>query len=79
MELSYISGKGNPKNLLIFQEVTFLARKMKKTHFEKTSYISGGNLQCLKIKKFLYFFSNKAQRKVSYTFPYKEAKLSKLK
>ena len=37
MELSYISGNGNPKNLLIFEEVTFLAWKMKK----KRSYISG--------------------------------------
>ena len=33
MELSYISGNGNPKKLLIFQEVTFRTRKMKKTHF----------------------------------------------
>ena len=29
-ELSYISGNGNPKKLLIFQEVTFQARKIKK-------------------------------------------------
>ena len=56
MELSYISGKGNPKNLLIFQEVTFLARKMKKTHFEKTSYISGKwNFLDPRLKNFLYF------------------------
>ena len=30
-----------PKNLLIFQELTFRARKMKNTHSEKMSYISG--------------------------------------
>ena len=30
MELSHISGNGSPKKLLIFQEVTFRARKMKK-------------------------------------------------
>ena len=43
MELSYISGNGSPKKLLIFQEVTFRARKMKKKkkHSEKISYISG--------------------------------------
>ena len=36
-ELSYISGNGKPKNLLIFQEVNFRVRKIKK----KTSYMSG--------------------------------------
>ena len=30
MELSYISGNGNPKKLLIFQEVTFCAQKVTK-------------------------------------------------
>ena len=40
-ELSYISGNGNPKRLLIFEEVTFQARKMKKTLPGKVSYISG--------------------------------------
>ena len=36
-ELSYISGNGKPKNLLIFQEVNFRAQKKKK----KNSYMSG--------------------------------------
>ena len=31
----YISGDGNPKKLLIFQEVTFRAQKIKKAHSEK--------------------------------------------
>ena len=39
MKLSYILGNGNPKNLLIFQEGTLRAQKIKKTHSEKTSYI----------------------------------------
>ena len=30
MELLYISGDVNPKRLLIFQDVTFRAQKMKK-------------------------------------------------
>ena len=38
-ELSYISGNGNPKKLLIFQEVTFQDRKIKNTHSENVSYI----------------------------------------
>ena len=29
-ELFYISGSGNPKKLIIFQEVTFPAQKIKK-------------------------------------------------
>ena len=41
MELFYILGNGNPKKLPIFQEVTFWARKVKRTHSEKMSYISG--------------------------------------
>ena len=32
---SYISGNGNPKKLLIFQEVTFRAQKMKKNPLKK--------------------------------------------
>ena len=40
-ELSYISGNGNPKKLLIFQEVTFQAQKIKRNHSEKTSYFLG--------------------------------------
>ena len=39
-ELPYFSGNRNPEKLLIFQQVTFRDRKIKKTHFEKTSYIS---------------------------------------
>ena len=31
-KLSYISGNVNPKKLLIFQKVTFRARKEKRTH-----------------------------------------------
>ena len=37
----YISGNGNPKKLLIFQEVTFQSRKNKKICLVKLSYISG--------------------------------------
>ena len=67
----YISGKRNPKKI---QEVTFQAQKMKKPTLKKIlafqemelSYISGGNLQSLKIKNF-------------YIFSHKEAKFSKLK
>ena len=32
---SYISGNGNPKKLVIFQEVTFRAQKMKKKTLSK--------------------------------------------
>ena len=39
-KISYISGSGNPKNLLIFQKVTLKARKNKKIHPEKNPYIS---------------------------------------
>ena len=35
MELFYISGNRNPKKLLIFQEVTSRAQKMKKPTLEK--------------------------------------------
>ena len=35
-DLSYISGNVNPKKLLIFQEVTFRARKVKRTKKEPT-------------------------------------------
>ena len=51
-ELSHISGKRNPKKLLILQEVTFRARFPTSL---KTSYIAGRNLQSLKIKNFLNF------------------------
>ena len=70
-KISYISGNGNPEKLLIFQEVTFRARKIKKNppwknflylgkwNFPAPSlrnyFNSGRNLQDLKIKNFLYF------------------------
>ena len=38
---SYISGNRNPKKILIFQEVSFQAQKMKINHSEKKNYISG--------------------------------------
>ena len=41
-EITYISGNGNPKIRLIFQEVTFQARKnKKKIHLKKICYTSG--------------------------------------
>ena len=52
MELSYISGNGNPKNLLIFEEVTFLAWKMKK---KKVLYFRKWNFPAPSLKNFLYF------------------------
>ena len=66
-ELSYISrNEAFLINIsLIFQEVTFQARKIEKKNILKKflifremelSYISGDNLQSLKIKSFLYFF-----------------------
>ena len=57
-ELSYISENGNPKNLP--------DSKSKNNPLLNVSYISGGNLQSLKMKYF-------------HTFSYKEAKFSKLK
>ena len=45
MELSYVSGNINPKKLLIFQEVTFPAQKIKKTTLKKL-------LKCSKIELF---------------------------
>ena len=69
-KISYISGNGNPEKLLIFQEVTFWARKIKKKSPLKKLLIFGKmelsssklkkllwfrNLQDLKIKNFLYF------------------------
>ena len=35
-KISYISANGNPKKLLIFQEVTFRARKIKKPTLKKS-------------------------------------------
>ena len=34
-KIPYISGSGNPKNLLIFQEATFQAQKIKKSTWRK--------------------------------------------
>ena len=57
-EHSYISRNETLKKLLIFQEVTFRARKMEKKlkktscpKLKKTSKISGRNLQSLKNKQ----------------------------
>ena len=41
MEISYTSGNGKHKKLLIFQKVTFQARKIKRTYSSKIPYISG--------------------------------------
>ena len=40
-EIFYILGDENPEKLLIFQDVTLPARKIKRTHSEKMPYISG--------------------------------------
>ena len=56
-------------------------------NLKKNSYISGGNLQSLKNKNPLYFFSHffvyrellKYKRNISYTFPYKKAIFYQLK
>ena len=55
VRLSYISGNGNPKKFLIFQEKIFRARKMKKSRSEKMSYISGNKIVSPKHKKFFIF------------------------
>ena len=55
MELSYISGNGNPKKLLIFQEVTFRARKNKKLALKKVLYFGKCNFLAPSLKDFLYF------------------------
>ena len=49
-ELSYISGNGNPKKLLIFQEVTVHARKMKRTTIKK--FFRKKNFLTPSLKKF---------------------------
>ena len=54
-ELSYILGNGNLKKLLLFQEVTFQARKMRKTHFEKSFIFPEMKLSSQKHKKLLTF------------------------
>ena len=76
------------KNEKNFSEKTFciLRNETFQTHAYKTSYISGGKLQNLKIKKFVFFVCLKRcfkmqiqKKKLSYTFSYKEANFSKLK
>ena len=52
-ELSYISGNGKPKNLLIFQEVNFRAQKKKK----KILICPELELSCTEVKKLLVFQS----------------------
>ena len=59
-EPSHISGNGKPRKLLILQEVTFRARKMKKKkHSEETSGIwkfpEMEKFLALSLKNFLYF------------------------
>ena len=55
MELSYISGNGNPKKLLIFQEATFRAQKnnkkntLKKCLVFRETELSSCNLKNLPI------------------------------
>ena len=49
-KISYASGNGISKKLLEFS-------KIRNSNSKKTFYISGGNLQSLKIKSFLYFSS----------------------
>ena len=87
-KLSYISG-----NRTFLQGVTFRAQKLKQStiktfllfprneNFQRqayeTSYISGENLKVLKIKNM--FFKHKRKKKVSDTFPCKEAKFCNLK
>ena len=56
MELSHISGNGSPKKLLIFQEVTFRARKMKKKNTLKKFLIFREiKVSSPKLKKLLIF------------------------
>ena len=52
-ELSYISGNEKPKNLLIFQEVNFRVRKIKK----KILICPELELSCTEVKKLLVFQS----------------------
>ena len=59
-ELSYISGNGKPKNLLIFQEVNFRAQKKKKKNF---LYVRNWNFLAPRLKNFLYFSQKPENRK----------------
>ena len=54
-KLSYISGNGNTKKLLIFQEVTFRTRKIKKSTLKKFLSFQETELSSLKLKKRLIF------------------------
>ena len=63
-----------PKKLLIFKKITFRGQKLKKCNLKeflifrslklsspklkRTSYISGGNLQSLKLRNVLYLISH---------------------
>ena len=51
----YISGNGNPKKLLIFQEVTFRAQMMKKTTLKMFLIFREMDLSSSGIKKLLTF------------------------
>ena len=59
-ELSYISGNGKPKNLLIFQEVNFRAQKKKKKKF---LHVRNWNFLAPRLKNFLYFSQKPENRK----------------
>ena len=55
-KISYISGNGNPEKLLIFQEVTFWARKIKnKSTLKKLLIFGKMELSSSKLKKLLWF------------------------
>ena len=60
MELPYISGDVNPKRLLIFQDVTFRAQKMKKkkTLLKSLLHFRKWNVLTTSLKNFLYFRRN---------------------
>ena len=54
-ELSHISGNGNPKKFLIIHEVTFQARKIKKSTLKKFLIFREIELSSPKFKKFFLF------------------------
>ena len=67
MEFSYISGNGNPKKLLIFQEVTFQAQNIKNPSRENFLYFRipkapKNFLYFLKRKLFIYFRKRKPRK-----------------
>ena len=57
MELPYISGDVNPKRLLIFQDVTFRAQKMKKKKNTLKKFVTFQEMERFnhKLKKLLIF------------------------